>query len=482
MPPLRTLANDFLMLDSDFRQFCALHGIFSGHYQHVKFEEYPRIKSNGIYVIECLFLAVEDFIVHDIYVLVAFAERQPNSVELKKGITQVLSIIDSQHQPWLNGVELLEDARQNKHVLSTGCEGIDLLLQGGLRQGQVTELVGPSSSGKTQVRYCLRFYRAELWSQMLQISSNNQLPWLCIGDFNTVLRMSEKKGRKPPYRRAVAEFSDVINAAYLTESITSGIRRLKTAIKIWKIHVLDKFVRNKELEREILQLQIRQEDDETNDLLNLQMLNKSKELGRIEEEEDWRQRSRVKWLFAGDRNTFFFHHSTQIKRVKSSIMEIKDQNGEVLSNQNNIKDYILTYYEEKFARHDVCLQTTSNVAHKYMGEVMFLDTCNSFSSKRVVCFAQVNRGDGRLRLLVIDSISSLITPILGSGGAHVYLEEVLEGGGLLYKRGYWIGIAFSELAPTPQVNSRGGCGLGQSVGRGAVIVDEVLAEASVHLE
>ncbi|KAG2673578.1 hypothetical protein I3760_13G099000 [Carya illinoinensis] len=48
-------------------------------------------------------------------------------------------------------MELLEDAQLNKHVLSTGCEGIDLLLQGGLRMGQLTELVGASSSGKTQV-------------------------------------------------------------------------------------------------------------------------------------------------------------------------------------------------------------------------------------------------------------------------------------------------------------------------------------------
>ncbi|KAF6135518.1 hypothetical protein GIB67_015371 [Kingdonia uniflora] len=37
------------------------------------------------------------------------------------------------------------------------------------------------------------------------------------------LQNPRKKGRKPPCCRAVAEFSDVINAAYLTESITSGI-------------------------------------------------------------------------------------------------------------------------------------------------------------------------------------------------------------------------------------------------------------------
>ncbi|KAK2989683.1 hypothetical protein RJ640_015532 [Escallonia rubra] len=100
------------------------------------------------------FGSVEDLLIHDLYVLVALAEQQSNSERLKQGITQVLSIIDGQHQPWLNGMDLLEDAQQNKHLLSTGCERIDFLLQGGLREGHLTELVGPSSSGKTQV--CLQ--------------------------------------------------------------------------------------------------------------------------------------------------------------------------------------------------------------------------------------------------------------------------------------------------------------------------------------
>ncbi|PKU87043.1 DNA repair protein RAD51 like 4 [Dendrobium catenatum] len=53
----------------------------------------------------------------------------------------------------MNGVELLDDALRNKRFLPTGCDGIDTLLGGGLREGQLTEIVGPSSSGKTQ--FCL---------------------------------------------------------------------------------------------------------------------------------------------------------------------------------------------------------------------------------------------------------------------------------------------------------------------------------------
>ncbi|KAL0390461.1 UNVERIFIED_CONTAM: DNA repair protein [Sesamum calycinum] len=56
-------------------------------------------------------------------------------------------MIESQCRPLFNGLELLEDAQLNKCILSTGCERIDLLLQGGLRVGHVTELAGPSSSG-----------------------------------------------------------------------------------------------------------------------------------------------------------------------------------------------------------------------------------------------------------------------------------------------------------------------------------------------
>ncbi|XP_039794357.1 DNA repair protein RAD51 homolog 4-like isoform X2 [Panicum virgatum] len=51
-----------------------------------------------------------------------------------------------------NGMELLKDVNEKKHFLPTGLEGIDTLLGGGLRQGQLTEITGPSSSGKTQTK------------------------------------------------------------------------------------------------------------------------------------------------------------------------------------------------------------------------------------------------------------------------------------------------------------------------------------------
>ncbi|XP_048323770.1 DNA repair protein RAD51 homolog 4 isoform X2 [Ziziphus jujuba] len=125
MAPLKSLEPEFSAIDSHFQMFCVSLGIFT-----------------------------EDFLLYDLHKLTGFAEQKPNSERLKQGITQLLSVVDGLHKPWMNGMDLLEDAKQNKHILSTGCEGIDMLLGGGLREGQLTEIVGPSSSGKTQV--CLQ--------------------------------------------------------------------------------------------------------------------------------------------------------------------------------------------------------------------------------------------------------------------------------------------------------------------------------------
>ncbi|TYH70251.1 hypothetical protein ES332_D05G106600v1 [Gossypium tomentosum] len=154
MARLANLETEYPVLDSTVRNFCASHGIFS----------------------------VEDFLIHDLYMLAAFAEQNDSSERLKEGIAQVLSIIDDMHQPWLNGMELLEDAKRNKHVFPTGIQGIDLLLGDGIRVGQLTELVGPSSSGKTQV--CLRTASNVARNHMvLYLDTGNSFSPQCIAYF-----------------------------------------------------------------------------------------------------------------------------------------------------------------------------------------------------------------------------------------------------------------------------------------------------------
>ncbi|KAG7035430.1 DNA repair protein RAD51-like 4, partial [Cucurbita argyrosperma subsp. argyrosperma] len=118
MAPLKSLEQLHPIIDTTFQSFCASHGIFT----------------------------VEDFLIHDLYVLAAFAEQQPESEKLKQAQLLVFCStamnVDSISFGWL----MKEFSSRNTRV--------DTLLGGGLREGQLTEIVGPSSSGKTQV--CLR--------------------------------------------------------------------------------------------------------------------------------------------------------------------------------------------------------------------------------------------------------------------------------------------------------------------------------------
>mmetsp|Transcript_571 Transcript_571/g.1723 ORF Transcript_571/g.1723 Transcript_571/m.1723 type:complete len:330 (-) Transcript_571:687-1676(-) len=50
-----------------------------------------------------------------------------------------------------NGQELLERVSNRTRLLPTGCDSVDQLLRGGLREGQMTEVAGESASGKTQL-------------------------------------------------------------------------------------------------------------------------------------------------------------------------------------------------------------------------------------------------------------------------------------------------------------------------------------------
>ncbi|KAG7645468.1 DNA recombination and repair protein Rad51-like C-terminal [Arabidopsis thaliana x Arabidopsis arenosa] len=131
MAPLKHLEKENPIIDACFQDFCASHGILTSCSNYF-----------------------EDFLLHDLYELTAFSQRQTNADRLKEGITLILSLIERQCRPLVNGLKLLEDLHRNKHTLSTGDKETDSLLQGGFREGQLTELVGPSSSGKTQ--FCMQ--------------------------------------------------------------------------------------------------------------------------------------------------------------------------------------------------------------------------------------------------------------------------------------------------------------------------------------
>lgn len=71
---------------------------------------------------------------------------------------------------------------------------------------------------------------------------------------------------------------------------------------------------------------------------------------RSKEEEYWRQRSRIQWLKAGDRNTKFFHQTIIEKRRKNNISQLQKSNGVWIKREEDIKKEYENISKEKSSK------------------------------------------------------------------------------------------------------------------------------------
>ena len=59
-------------------------------------------------------------------------------------------------------------------------------------------------------------------------------------------------------------------------------------------------------------------------------------------------RSRLNWVAYGDSNTSFFHVSTLVKRHRNKIWSLKNSIREWITNEEGIKNFILSSFKEIF--------------------------------------------------------------------------------------------------------------------------------------
>lgn len=64
-----------------------------------------------------------------------------------------------------------------------------------------------------------------------------------------------------------------------------------------------------------------------------------------QEEILWRQKSRIRWLKEGERNTKFFHRSTVQRRMQNRINCIINQQGEQFEQQEDIETVLLEHFK-----------------------------------------------------------------------------------------------------------------------------------------
>ncbi|XP_026450516.1 uncharacterized protein LOC113350588 [Papaver somniferum] len=70
---------------------------------------------------------------------------------------------------------------------------------------------------------CLTVDRRELWEELLKINKM-QLPWLVLGDFNTILSCDEKVEGRSPLRLSMTNFNNCLDHCGLLQAPKSGIQ------------------------------------------------------------------------------------------------------------------------------------------------------------------------------------------------------------------------------------------------------------------
>jgi hypothetical protein len=71
-----------------------------------------------------------------------------------------------------------------------------------------------------------------------------------------------------------------------------------------------------------------------------------------QEEETWRQKSRVNWLASGDRNTKFFHAYANSRKQINTIWDITKDDGTIITNNLELQKEAVDYFQNVFKAQD----------------------------------------------------------------------------------------------------------------------------------
>jgi hypothetical protein len=75
-----------------------------------------------------------------------------------------------------------------------------------------------------------------------------------------------------------------------------------------------------------------------------------------QQEQFWKDKSRVQWLIEGDRNTSYFHRLTKIRHATNKISRLQ-RDGNFLESNEEIEQHALSYFQDLFASDNMCSPT-----------------------------------------------------------------------------------------------------------------------------
>ncbi|XP_026378634.1 uncharacterized protein LOC113273080 [Papaver somniferum] len=137
------------------------------------------------------------------------------------------------------------------------------------------------------------------------------------------------------------------------------LKRLKIGLKEWNMRVFGNVHARFKQAKLTLEVALRISDEDPEDVSKL---NAAKDASiilqdiRAQQAIMLKQKTRSKWLLEGASNTSFFHANTKTRRSNNMISELVDGNGNVLTDFEQIRDHVVSFYEAKFNGSDLTIE------------------------------------------------------------------------------------------------------------------------------
>eukprot|EP00253_Pinus_taeda_P004448 PITA_04448 len=230
--------------------------------------------------------------------------------------------------------------------------------------------------------------KAQILNTLSELNTDRPYPlWVSGGDYNMTTNMEEKQGSrsransdgnllknfihnnwpgnnlKRPFRfeefwLTHPDFEELVRSTWLNFNPTEGTRmsrfqqklkHLKGAIKRWNHNTFGNIFKAQatpNLEMKKIQQTIITEG-RTEELTKQEQDIESRILERAKQEETlWRQKSRIRWLKNGEKNTKFFHKTTVQRRMINYITHIKNEQGDQIETHEGIEEEFLNYFKK----------------------------------------------------------------------------------------------------------------------------------------
>ncbi|XP_026445438.1 uncharacterized protein LOC113346047 [Papaver somniferum] len=155
----------------------------------------------------------------------------------------------------------------------------------------------------------------------------------------------------PDFMRMVMESWNAPVSGSPTYIYPFKLKRIKADMKEWNLRVLGNINARLKHAKLIMEVALHISDEDPEDVTKLNFAKEaSVTLQEILMHQSimLKQKSRNKWLTNGASNTSFFHANIPTRRSSNMISELVDDDGNILSNCDQIRDYTVSYFESKF--------------------------------------------------------------------------------------------------------------------------------------